>query len=172
MRPAIQEASLADAAAIAALRTAVAERLTRNHGRGHWSACVTEKAALRAITTSRVLVARRRGAIIATLRLATKKPWAIDTSYFAPVKRAIYLLDMAVSPEFQRKGVGRAFLAKAVNLVKSLPADAIRLDAYDASAGAGPFYVQCGFREVGRVVYRGTPLVYLELLLEADGVPA
>ncbi|HEY1600831.1 MAG TPA: hypothetical protein VGG64_14580 [Pirellulales bacterium] len=45
------------------------------------------------------------------------------------------------------------------------PADAVRLDAYDASAGAGGFYSHCGFSEVGRPVYRGAPLVYYELLL-------
>lgn len=48
---------------------------------------------------------------------------------------------------------------------QSGPADAICLDAYDAAAGAGPFYAKCGFREVGRASYRGTPLVYYEMLL-------
>ena len=41
----------------------------------------------------------------------------------------------------------------------------IRLDAYDAPAGAGPFYSRCGFREMGRVIYRKVPLVYFEQLL-------
>jgi len=36
-----------DAPAIAMLRTSVAEHLTRNYGRGHWSTCVTEKSVLR-----------------------------------------------------------------------------------------------------------------------------
>ena len=49
--------------------------------------------------------------------------------------------------------------------LKAWPADAIRLDAYDAPAGAGDFYAKCGFREVGRATYRGVPLVYFELLL-------
>jgi hypothetical protein len=44
-------------------------------------------------------------------------------------------------------------------------ADAIRLDAYDGAVGAGAFYAKYGFKEVGRVVYRGTPLIYFELLL-------
>jgi GNAT superfamily N-acetyltransferase len=53
--------------------------------------------------------------------------------------------------------------AKAV--ARAWPADAIRLDAYDHEAGAGEFYRKCGFKEVGRVTYRGVPLVYFELLL-------
>jgi hypothetical protein len=44
------------------------------------------------------------------------------------------------------------------------PADAIRLDAYDAEAGAAEFFRKCGFREVSRAAYRKVPLVYLELL--------
>jgi hypothetical protein len=39
------------------------------------------------------------------------------------------------------------------------------LDAYDAAAGAGDFYAKRGFPEVGRVTYRGTPLIDFELLL-------
>ena len=36
---------------------------------------------------------------------------------------------------------------------------------FDAEAGAGAFYARCGFRERARVVYKGDPLVYYELLL-------
>ena len=39
-------------------------------------------------------------------------------------------------------------------------APAIRLDAYDGAAGAGPFYQKCGFKKLGHAVYRGVPLVY------------
>jgi GNAT superfamily N-acetyltransferase len=155
----------ADAAAIAALRTAVAEGLTRDHGRGHWSAGATEQGVLRGIQSSRVLVARDRGGVVATLRLAAKKPWAIDPAYFAGARRPIYLVDMAVEPGRQRQGIGRRLLEEARAVAAAWPGDAIRLDAYDGPAGAGPFYGKCGFREVGRVVYRGTPLVYFELLL-------
>jgi hypothetical protein len=34
-----------------------------------------------------------------------------------------------------------------------------------AAAGAGTFYARCGFVDRGRVVYKGDPLVYHELLL-------
>jgi hypothetical protein len=56
-------------------------------------------------------------------------------------------------------------IAAAIAAAKAWPADAIRLDAYDTDAGAGPFYVSCGFRERGRVKYKGTPLRYFEMLL-------
>lgn len=163
----ITPASGRDAAALAALRTAVADHLTRRFGHGHWSASVTERGELRSIQTSRILVAREAadGAIIATLRLATKKPWAIDRSYFTNVARPLYLTDMAVSPSHQRQGIGRRLLVEAREVAEAWPADAIRLDAYDDPAGAGPFYAKCGFREVGRATYRGVPLIYFEALI-------
>ena len=45
------------------------------------------------------------------------------------------------------------------------PAQAIRLDAFDAEAGAGLFYAKCGYAERGRVTYRNVPLIYYERLL-------
>ncbi|HEX6899762.1 MAG TPA: GNAT family N-acetyltransferase [Thermoanaerobaculia bacterium] len=103
--------------------------------------------------------------IVATLTLATKKPWAIDLSYFTPVRKALYLLDMAVAPARQRQGIGRLLLEEARRVAENWPVEAIRLDAYDAAAGAGEFYARCGYQEVGRRAYRGTPLIYYEHLL-------
>jgi len=154
-----------EAQAIAAMQTRVADDLTRRHGHGHWSAAVTESSVLRAMGTSRVLVARCGDTIAGTLRLVTKKPWAIDPAYFRTVRRPLYLLSMAVEPGLQRTGIGRELLAAATDVARSWPAEAIRLDAYNSAAGAGPFYAKCGYREVGRVTYRAVPLIYFELLL-------
>jgi ribosomal protein S18 acetylase RimI-like enzyme len=188
-------ATEADAAAIAALLNAAADHLTSLHGCGHWSHQTTERGVLLGITppvagvrrnvTSRVLIAYKPGRpnqskrIIGTLRLATKKPWAIDVSYFTPVPKALYLTAMAVAPQLQRQGIGRRMLVEAARIAREFPTtpavQAIRLDAYDTSqprrrastngAGAEGFYAKAGFREVGRVKYKGTPLVYFEMLL-------
>ncbi len=120
---------------------------------------------LTALRRPGVFVARNGAQIVATLHLATKKPWAIDVAYFTPVRRALYLLDMAVNPEVQRENIGRRCLEEATRLAKAWPSDVIRLDAYDAPAGAGPFYAKCGYREVGRVTFRDTPLIYYEFAL-------
>lgn len=77
----------------------------------------------------------------------------------------LYLTDMAVDPGLQRKGLGRQLLQEATAIARAWPGDGIRLDAYDGEVGAGRFYAKCGFRQVGRVIYRNTPLVYFELLL-------
>ena len=154
-----------DAAPIAALRTAAAEHLTRTVGKGHWSRIVTERGVRYDLKTARVLVARRGAEIVATMNLATKKPWAIDLAYFAAVPKAVYLHEMAVAPGLQRQGIGRALVREGIAVARMWPSQAIRLDAYDAMAGAGGFYLKCGFREVGRVTYRKVPLIYFELLL-------
>jgi GNAT superfamily N-acetyltransferase len=165
MRFSFQPATAADAAPLAALHTAVADDLTRRHGRGPWSARTSEKGVLYAMRTSKVFAARAGAEIVGTLRLATKKPWAIDTGYFAVCRRPLYLLGMAVTPTRQRQGIGRRCMEEAMKIARAWPADAIRLDAYDAGAGAGPFYARCGYTEVGRAVYRDASLIYYELQL-------
>jgi GNAT superfamily N-acetyltransferase len=160
-----RDARAEDVAVIAALQNAAAGALTSRFGAGHWSSLVTE----RRVTVSQRHARHRLGVadkrVLTVLRLATKKPWAIDVAYFTPVKRALYLTGMAVSVTHQGRGLGKLALEDACTAARGWPADAIRLDAYDAAAGAGDFYLKCGFKERGRVVYRGDPLVYYEFLL-------
>lgn len=150
---------------IAALRTAAAHMLTVRYGRGHWSAPASTSAVLRDIATSRVHVAILEDRIVATFRLSTRKPWAIEVKHFTPARKPIYLTTMAVAPDAQGCGVGRRCVEEAIAAARRWPGDAIRLDAYDAPAGAGAFYEKCGFREVGRGRYRATPLIFYERLL-------
>ena len=163
--PTLAPSALVDAPEIAQLHNTVAEELTLKFGAGPWSSETTARGVEFSMKTGRVLVARERGRIVGTLRLATRKPWAIDKSYFTPVKRALYLTDMAVMPGRQRRGIGRAILEDAVHVARAWPADAIRLDAWDAEAGAGAFYAKCGFVERGHVAYRRNPLIYYERLV-------
>jgi GNAT superfamily N-acetyltransferase len=168
MRVVFEAATEDDAAALASLHVATAEELTRQFGHGPWSSGPTERGVLvnlRKPKFSRTLIARFEGRIIGTLRLATKKPWTIDTAYFTKVTTPLYLTGMAVHPKFQRKGIGRLLMKQAKVMARAWPADAIRLDAFDADAGAGPFYAKCGFTETGRVTYRKAPLVYFESVL-------
>ena len=153
-----------DAAAIAAVRAAAADRLTRDFGDGHWSAHTNESAVLRDVKVSTVLVAREGGSIAGTLTLQKKKPWSIDAALFTPCARPLYLVNMAVVPERQRSGIGRALLADAAAVARTLGAGALRLDAYAGPAGSGAFYRRCGYTDAGRAVYRGIALLYFELM--------
>ena len=160
-----RDATLKDVAQIAALQNSAAGALTMRFGAGHWSTLTTERSAALSQRHARVRVGIASGRIVTVLRLATKKPWAIDVLYFTPVKRPLYLTGLAISVVHQSQGFGRLAVEDARVTAATWPADAIRLDAYDAKAGAGPFYAKCGFEERGRVVYKGDPLIYYELLL-------
>jgi GNAT superfamily N-acetyltransferase len=161
-----RDATLDDVPAIAGLQNAGAGALTARFGVGHWSSLVTERHATLAQRHARVRLGSSGKRVLTAVRLATKKPWAIDVSFFTPVKRPLYLTGLAVSVAHQGQGLGRLAIEDACVVARSWPADAIRLDAYDAPAGAGNFYMKCGFKERGRVVYRADPLIYYELLLE------
>lgn len=163
-----RDATQDDVPQIAALLNSAAGALTARFGEGHWSSLTNERAVDLSLRHSRIRVGRVGRRLLTTLRLAPKKPWAIDIAFFTPVARPLYLTGMAVAVAGQRRGWGRLALADAAAVARELDAGAIRLDAYDAPAGAGPFYATCGYRDRGRRVYRGTPLSYWERLLERD----
>lgn len=164
----IREALHLDVAEIAAVRIAAADDLTARFGQGLWSSNTTENGVVLAMKRGRVIVAIRGGAIVGTLTLSTRKPWAINASYFTRAKTPIYLTSMAIDPKAQGQGVGRAMLADAEARGRKWPGgagQAIRLDAFDAVAGAGGFYAKCDYQERGRAVFRTAPLIYFERLL-------
>jgi ribosomal protein S18 acetylase RimI-like enzyme len=168
IRVQIDVAAEGDIPGIVAVRVRAAEDLTARFGGGHWSGHATERGVAWDLRQGTVLVARRGKSVVGTLKLGKKKPWAIDVSYFTPCARPWYLTNMAVDPKHQHLGIGRRCVDEAVRLVREWDGDAVRLDAYDADAGAGGFYEKCGFVERGRVVYRGTPHIYYEKLLTRD----
>ena len=160
-----RNAAAKDVAAIAALQNAVAGALTTRHGEGPWSSPTSERSVELSLRHARVRVGVSNKRVVTVLRLATKKPWAIDVAYFTPAKRPLYLTGMAVALAHQRHGLGRAALDDARAVAAAWPADAIRLDAFDAPAGAGGFYERCGYEARVRVAYKDDPLIYFELVL-------
>jgi GNAT superfamily N-acetyltransferase len=165
MRISLREATPREAEAVAALRTEAACHLAKTHGRGHWSCAVPASTVLQRMRAGTVFLVGERGREVATFALTPRKPWSIDPSHFSAAHRPLYLVDMAVAPDHQGEGIGRACMAEVERLARAWPADAIRLDAYDAAAGAGGFYRRCGYREVGRALYRKVPLLYYEAVL-------
>jgi ribosomal protein S18 acetylase RimI-like enzyme len=158
-------ASADDVPDLVLLQNSVSEHMTARHGAGFWSSRITVNGLLFAMRHSSVYIARERERMVGTLSLSTRKPWAIERKYFSASVRPLYLTAMAVHPEEQRRGVGSTCIEEARREVGRLRGDAIRLDAWDAAAGAGDFYRKCGFREVGRAVYRGAALIYFEMVV-------
>ncbi len=159
------EATEDDIPSIVSINNEAATHLTFLYGKGHWSYQCTEKGMRhRRKGNSKLLAAKYNSEIVGSLNLVTKKPWAIDVTCFTNVLHPLYLIGMAVHPDWQRKGIGRYMLEEVKSFVISWPAQALRLDAYDNPAGAGEFYRKCGYTERGRVVYRNNPLIYFEML--------
>lgn len=151
-----------DAATIVSIRVLAGRDLVARFGPGRWNSESTERGVCAGFRHAVIVLATCGDVALGTFRLTTRKPWAIDRALFSPATRPLYLTDMAVLPEYQGRGVGRRCLEEAERLAARHGADAIWLDAYDATAGAGDFYAACGFRECGRRSYRGTPLIYYE----------
>ena len=142
----LEVATLRASAAIASLLNATIAQLTRLHGKGPWSGQVTARGVRFEMTRSVVYLARVRGRVIATLTLSRRRPWAIAPSYFTASRRPLYLTAMAVHPDHQDRGMGRRCMKEVRTLAEDWQADAVRLDAFDAAAGAGGFYSACGMR--------------------------
>lgn len=159
------DATEADVPALIALHHAVADALTERYGRGHWSRYVSTTQLIVDLGRGRVLIARDGERAIATLRLFLRRSPA-HRPWFTHVRRPLWLTHMAVAPGLQRQGIGRRCLDEAERVARAWPADAIRLDSYDADAGAGGFYERCGYRERGRRLYFRAPIIYYERVLE------
>ncbi len=165
----ISVAKRSEIGALAALRIAVAERMTQEFGEGHWSSRPSRAEVLRQLRASRVLVARRDAAIVGTVRLVQALPGVIDTRAFTPVASAFYVLGLAVAPECRGAGIGRRLMDAAKETARSRGAQALWLDAYEHPAGAGAFYAKCGFRMVGRTKLQDLPLLWFEWLVAESG---
>ena len=166
MQVELEPASEGDAAAIAALRHSVAHELTKRYGHGAWSATHASIGGVEMeIRTGELFVVREAGFLMATLRLSNQNPWIGNTDFFTERARCLYLTSMAVRVSSQRQGIGRGCVEAVKRKARESGAGAIRLDAFDAPAGAGQFYKKCGFREVRRDRYFDTALIWFELLL-------
>ncbi len=162
----IEQAQAGDAAAVADLRVVVARDLTARYGTGTWSfSAESEFGVQNEILYASVLVARDEGAIVGALKLATRVPYLGDISFFTPSERPVFLTAMSIHPGYQREGMGRRMLEEARRVACEMRGEVIRLDSYDAAAGAGEFYRKCGFREIHRSDYHGTPLIWFEAWL-------
>ena len=103
------------------------------------------------------------GIAIGALRLIDRKIPFYRGEWFAdPKARAGYLLDMAIDPPHQRRAHGRAAVGAIEEIARSRGMQAVRLDAYSGPAGAGLFYLKCGYRLVHRGEFNGIGLEYFE----------
>ncbi len=61
----------------------------------------------------------------------------------------VYITNVAVFPEFRRKGVGRALIEFLVNEMKAENANFVTLEVRKSNMSAVSLYEKCGFEKVG-----------------------
>lgn len=114
-----------------------------------------------------IWVGEQSGEIVATLRLTDSKIGFYRSAWFGdPDSIARYLMHMAVSPDHQGCGCGTALLRAVEEVALKQGVECIRLDSYDAPAGAGTFYAKAGYTNVHSGEVNGVPLLYWEKLLQ------
>jgi len=86
----------------------------------------------------------RSGLHVLTDKLSFRKTWRGPT-LACPAR----ILSIAVDPEWQRRGVGRGLLERAVDKLRHLGVARVRLDVRPENAAARMLYEHFGFREVG-----------------------
>ena len=68
------------------------------------------------------------------------------------------ILNLAVSPEFRREGVGRALLRAAIVRLRKRRVDEVYLEVRESNLSAQALYLSSGFRPVGqRAAYYRNP---------------
>ncbi len=153
VKPEITLARTADARALTALRTNVAQSMKARFGEGHWSAIPSRSDVIRQMRASQVLVARLDEHLVGTVRLTTVSPHSMKSVGFTSVGSALYVVGLCVAEEYRKMGVGRALIDAAKDAAHARRSEALWVDVYPGAAGAGPFYLDCGFRQVGPLHY-------------------
>ena len=156
-----------DAPELAALHTAANEDLTKRFGHGLWSSIATEKGVLFAIRNKHMLVARKGKRIVGTRSSSKQRSlWAIDVSYFTPVKKSLL-------PNRH----GHASRDARTRSRPRTPRRSNQDRAHMASRRYPPRRVGCRRRrgpvlrqmrlpaKWAHVTYKTTPLIYFELFL-------
>ncbi|HEX7601104.1 MAG TPA: GNAT family N-acetyltransferase [Polyangiaceae bacterium] len=144
-----------DARDIAMLHAVVAQHHQRAVPRARRWRVPPEKQIALWMKTTETLLAREGALLVATLRLDPARGFC-GVAPFTEVDGFVYLLEMAVHPSHQRRGVGRLCLEEAERWARARGSKAIRLDTNDDAIRAAAFYAACGYREVlhhARTIY-------------------
>ena len=137
--------------------------LVARHGKGPWEN-FTPIDTLEHMAATRFVGGVFDGAeVVAAFSLRWTAPAWYDLSLFRyPEDPAAYLFDFAVTPARQGQGIGRWCMQQIDALAIAHGCDSLRFDAYDAPAGAGPFYRKLGYHLRGHMVFNRVPLLVFE----------
>ena len=112
------------------------------------------------IARGELYTARVDGALAGVACINTEQsPEYADLSWQTENK-AVVIHRMAVDPEFQRHGMGKAFFRYMEETARELGLRALRLDTYSLNDRMQRLILSQGFRKVGQVRFRSRPLPF------------
>jgi GNAT superfamily N-acetyltransferase len=162
----LREADTDDIKTVRAILAAAAADLGTRFGLGHWSNVRTVETLRKYASKGELYLVELDSVPVGTLRLTSRKIGFYHQDWFAhPRDPAVYLFDMAVHPDSQRRGIGRSSMELVENRALHAGLRAVRLDAYGGAVGAGDFYRSCGYTLVHKGDMRGVALEYFEKTL-------
>jgi GNAT superfamily N-acetyltransferase len=151
---------------VRAILAAAAADLVTRFGSGHWSTVRSAESLQKRASNGALYIIEADSSAVGTLQLTSRKTGFYREEWFAPRQGTVgYLLDMAVHPDHQQRGIGRRSMELVESLARLAGLRAIRLDAYRGPAGAGEFYKKCGYASVHKGEMREVPLEYFEKTL-------
>jgi GNAT superfamily N-acetyltransferase len=137
--------------------------LVARFGEGHWAVVLSLSGTRERAKLGELYLIEDSGLAVATFILNRRRPgWYHDSWFADPGAKSGYLTHLAVRPESQRQGIGRYALAEAERWCRTADLAALRFDAYQGPAGAGPFYAKCGYTLRHSNKFRGVELHYYE----------
>lgn len=164
----LRKAGAGDIKLVRTILSAAAADLVTRFGSGHWSTVRSDKSLRHYASNGVLYIIEANSLVVGALQLTTRKIGFYREEWFAPRQGPVgYLLDMAVHPNHQQRGIGRRSMELVEGLAQLAGLRAIRLDAYRGRVGAGTFYKKCGYVSVHKGEMRGVPLEYFEKTLVA-----
>lgn len=153
-----------DAPEIDRIRCAAGAEVTERLGPGHWSILSNVARVRRSIRTRSIYLAfNEAGEAVATFTVGTNAPGFWPRSRWRePHEPALGVFDLAVQPEFQRRGIGTWVMRTIEDLAREQGLRYVRLDAYEQNPRSIAFYRKLGYDERSRVTIRGVPLICFE----------
>lgn len=164
----VRRAQEKDIPGILAIYEAILEKEERGELLVGWARGVypTERTAREAFEKGTLFVGEQEGRLVAAAKIDQEQvpeyrecPWEL----LAEDQQIMVLHTLVVSPEYTRKGCGRAFVAFYEKYAEEVGCRNLRLDTNEKNAAARSMYRKLGYREAGIVpcVFNGIPGVRL-----------
>lgn len=125
-------------------------------GMGHWEGVNTKEGVIRSIKENTVFVLFDNEKAVGTITVSDKRPFYYKEDYSLweePLASAVYISKLAVLPDYHRKGLASELLQFVENKARKKGIYYVRLDAVAHYKKLTDFYLERGYKIVGKGVF-------------------